>query len=128
MKLPIPAGLRAIGQTMVRALGHRDYRLFFFGQSVSQIGTWMQQMTVVWLAYRLTEDATYVGIVGFCGQFPTFALSPLAGVWTDRFNRQRMLLLTQALSMVQAFTLAALAYFGVLEVWGLALLVAALGT
>jgi len=120
-------GLRAVFAAMVRPLRHRDYRLFFAGQCVSQVGTWMQQMTVVWLAYRLTGDALLVGVVGFCAQFPTFALSPLAGVWADRFDRRRLLLLTQALAMIQALALAALTMGDVITVWVLMALVAVLG-
>src|SRR4051794_13738232 len=109
---------------MGRALAHRDYRLFFGGQCISQVGTWVQQMTVVWLAYRITQDAFLVGVVGFCAQFPTFVLAPLAGVCSDRVDRRRLLLATQALAMVQAFTLAALSLTGLLNIGSLMVLVA----
>jgi MFS family permease len=128
MTSPPPGGGRtAIFRVMFRALGHRDYRLFFGGQCVSQVGTWMQQMTVVWLAYRLTGDAFLVGVVGFCSQIPTFVLAPLAGVWADRFDRRQLLLATQALSLVQSGLLAALTLANVLTLWQLLLLVAVLG-
>ncbi len=123
----IPARLHNLFGTMGRALAYRDYRLLFSAQCISQLGTWMQQMTVVWLAYKLTDSAVLVGVVGFCSQFPTFILAPLAGVWSDRFDRRRILLVTQALAMLQAFTLAALTLTGLLDVWTLTLLVAVLG-
>src|SRR5262245_48254392 len=101
MTSPRPGGHRpAVLRGMFRALRHRDYRLFLGGQCVSQVGTWMQQMTVIWLAYRLTGDAFLVGVAGFCAQGPTFVLAPIAGVWADRFDRRRILLVTQALALV----------------------------
>jgi MFS family permease len=127
MTSSLASGLREMFSAMLRPLAHRDYRLFFGGQCVSQVGTWMQQMTVIWLAYRLTGDALLVGVVGFCAQFPTFALSPLAGVWADRFDRRRLLLLTQTLAMFQALTLAALTLGDAVTIWTLMLLVALLG-
>jgi MFS family permease len=128
MTSPSSSGPRpSVLQVMLRALGHRDYRLFFAAQSISQVGTWMQQMTVVWIAYRLTEDAFLVGVIGFCAQFPTFLLAPVAGVWADRWERRRLLLLTQALAMIQALVLAFLAFNNLLAIWNLALLVGLLG-
>ena len=95
-----------------RALNHRNYRLYFTGQSVSLIGTWMQQMAISWLIYRITNSAFMLGIVGFLGQLPTLILTPFAGVFADRYNRHRILIITQALEMVQAFILAALIMSG----------------
>src|SRR5215831_15427387 len=89
----------------LRALGHRNFRLFFAGQTVSLIGTWMQQVAMQWLVYRLTGSAWLLGVVGFCGQIPTFFLSPIAGVWADRVNRHRLVIVTQTLSMLLAFVL-----------------------
>src|SRR5437868_6716175 len=86
---------------MLRALSHRNYRLFFSGQSVSLIGTWMTRIATSWLVYRLTGSALLLGVVGFCGQIPTLLLSPVAGVLVDRHNRHRILLITQVLSMLQ---------------------------
>ncbi|HVO32327.1 MAG TPA: MFS transporter, partial [Elusimicrobiota bacterium] len=91
-----------------RALRHRNYRLFFVGQGISLVGTWMQQIGEVWLAYRLTHSAFYLGVVGFASQIPISLLAPLAGVWVDRVNRRRLLIATQALEMTQAAAIAAL--------------------
>src|SRR5579884_1596333 len=102
---------------MLRALRHRNYRLFFGGQSVSLIGTWMTRLATSWLVYRLTHSALLLGLVSFAGQIPTFLLAPFAGVWVDRWNRHRALVVTQILSMVQSFALAALALTGVIRVW-----------
>lgn len=93
----------------LRALGYRNYRLFFGGQSVSLIGTWMTRIATSWLIYRLTGSALLLGITGFAGQIPTFILAPFVGVWVDRWDRHRTLVVTQVLSMLQSFALAALA-------------------
>jgi len=93
---------------MFRALQHRNYRIFFYGQSISLIGTWMQQMALGWLVYRMTGSALLLGIVGFSSQIATFALAPFAGVIADRHHRHHLLLLTQGAGMVQAFILAVL--------------------
>jgi MFS family permease len=95
-----------------RALRHRNFRLFFGGQSISLIGTWMTRIATYWLVYRLTGSALLLGTVSFAGQFPTFLLAPFAGVWVDRLNRRHVLLWTQALSMVQSLLLAALTFSG----------------
>src|SRR5499425_1074785 len=79
----------------LRALRHRNYRLFFSGQSLSLIGTWMTQIATSWLVYRLTNSALLLGIVGFSGQLPAFLLTPFAGVWVDRLNRHTVLKWTQ---------------------------------
>jgi MFS family permease len=93
----------------LRALRHRNYRLFFTGQTVSLIGTWMTQIATSWLVYRLTGSAWLLGIVGFASRIPTFVLGPFVGVWVDRWNRHRTLVVTQILSMLQSFALAGLA-------------------
>jgi MFS family permease len=90
------------------ALRHRNYRLFFGGQSISLVGTWMQQVAMSWMVYRLTNSALLLGIVGFSGQIPAFFLAPLAGVIADRYNRHRVLIVTQTLAMLQALILSAL--------------------
>jgi MFS family permease len=102
---------------LTRALQHRNYRLFFGGQSVSLVGTWITRVATSWLVYRLTGSELLLGMVGFCGQIPTLLLAPLAGVLVDRSPRHRILVLTQALSMVQSFALAALTFAGVIQVW-----------
>ena len=91
-----------------RALRHRNFRLFFGGQSISLIGTWMTRLATSWLVYRLTGSAWLLGVVGFAGQIPTFLLAPFAGVWVDRLNRRHVLVVTQALAMIQSLALAAL--------------------
>ncbi len=96
----------------LRALQYPNYRLFFGGQSVSLVGTWMTRVAMSWLVYRLTNSALLLGVVGFSGQIPTFILGPFAGVWVDRWNRHRVLVVTQVLSMVQSFWLAVLALSG----------------
>jgi MFS family permease len=100
-----------------RALRHRNYRLFFTGQSISLIGTWLTKVATAWLVYRLTGSAWLLGLVGFAGQIPTFLLAPLAGVLVDRWDRYRVLLATQTLAMLQSAALAALALGGVIQVW-----------
>jgi MFS family permease len=91
-----------------RALRHRNFRLFFGGQSISVIGTWMTRVATSWLVYRLTGSALLLGTVGFAGQIPTFLLAPIAGVVVDRIDRRKVLVWTQALAMVQSLVLAAL--------------------
>jgi MFS family permease len=100
----------------LRALRHRNYRLFFTGQTVSLIGTWMTQVATSWLVYRLTGSAWLLGIVGFASRIPTFVLGPFAGVWVDRWNRHRTLVVTQILSMLQSFALAGLALAGIITI------------
>ena len=78
----------------IRALRHRNYLLFFSGQTVSLIGTWMTRIATAWLVYRLTHSAFLLGLVGFSGQIPVFLLGPFAGVWVDRWNRHRVLVVT----------------------------------
>jgi MFS family permease len=91
-----------------RALRHRNFRLFFTGQSISLIGTWMTRIATSWLVYRLTGSALLLGIVGFAGQIPTFLLAPFAGVLVDRVNRRNLLVWTQVLAGVQSLVMAAL--------------------
>src|SRR5476651_2057956 len=93
----------------LRALAHRNYRLFFAGQSVSLVGTWLTRVATSWLVYRLSGSAAMLGLIGFCGLIPSFILSPLAGVYVDRHDRHRVIVITQVLSMLQSFVLAALA-------------------
>lgn len=102
---------------ILRALHHRNYRLFFGGQSISLVGTWMQQIAMSWLVYRLTNSALLLGIVSFSSQIPVFLFASIAGVYADRWNRHRMLVATQTLSMIQAMTLAFLALTGTIHVW-----------
>ena len=100
-----------------RALGSRNYRLFFMGQSISLIGTWMQQTAMSWLVYRITGSTLLLGLVAFSNQIPTLFLGPLAGVVADRWERKRLLCWTQSLSMLQASILAFLVLSGLIEPW-----------
>ncbi len=101
----------------LRALRHRNYQFFFCGQTLSIIGNWVQQIAMAWLVYRLTGSAWLLGVTGFAGQIAILVLAPFGGLWADRFDRYRLLLLTQALSAVPPLVLALLAYTGLLEVW-----------
>src|SRR6266436_3902219 len=102
---------------MWRALEHRNYRLFFSGQSLSLIGTWMTRVATSWLVNRLTGSALLLGIVGFAGQIPSFLLAPIAGVLVDRWDRHKLLIVTQILAMLQSLALAVLALTGQITVW-----------
>lgn len=104
-------------QIIFRSLKYRNYKLFFYGQSVSLIGTWMQRIAVPWLVYKMTGSAMLLGISGFAGQIPSLFLSPFAGVITDRWNRYNVLLWSQVLSMVHAFLLAWLVLSGNIQIW-----------
>src|SRR5450432_824465 len=101
------------GWQVFRALRHPNYRLFFGGQLVSVIGTFLTNTAMGWLASTLTTDphrkALFISLVLFASQIPLFVLGPIAGVWVDRMNRQKLLVVTQALSMLQSFALAWLA-------------------
>jgi MFS family permease len=100
-----------------RAMAHRNYRLFFSGQSISLVGTWMQQIAMSWLVFDLTHSAFLLGIVNFASRIPTFLLASFAGVLVDRWNRHRILVVTQILSMIQALVLAFLVLSGRIAVW-----------
>src|SRR6266545_5267238 len=108
--MPSPAG------RLTRALQHRNFRLFFGGQSISLVGTWITRVATSWLVYRLTGSALLLGIAGFAGQIPTLIITPFAGVLVDRHDRRRILLLTQAGSLMQSALLATLTFTGVITV------------
>ncbi len=112
---------------MLRALAHRNYRLYFFGQGVSLIGTWMQQVAMSWLVFEKTGSSWKLGEVLFCGQAPALFLAPVAGVLVDRWDRHRVLLVTQSLAMLQAFLLAALTLTNRVGVWEILVLSLFLG-
>ncbi len=111
----------------VRALRHRNFRLFFSGQLVSLIGTWMQTVALSWLVYRLTGSSALLGLVNFASQIPVFLLSPVGGVVADRHSRHRVVIATQTASMLLAFALAGLTLFNVITVWEIFMLSALLG-
>ena len=100
-----------------RALRHRNFQLFFFGQSISVIGTWMTKVATNWLVYRLTGSALLLGLVGFAGQIVSFALGPMAGVWVERLNRRKLLVWTQAAAAAQSLALAVLTLTHVITLW-----------
>ncbi|MEH2132342.1 MAG: MFS transporter [Nostoc sp.] len=102
---------------LLPALRSKNYRLFFAGQGISLIGTWMTQLATIWLVYDLTNSPLMLGIVGFSSQIPSFFLAPFGGVFVDRFSRYHTLIATQVLAMIQSLTLAALALTGVIQVW-----------
>ena len=97
---------------MLRALAYRNYRLFFAGQVVSLVGTWITTTANNWLVYRLTGSALLLGTVAFASQVPAFLLGPFAGIVVDRIDRHKLLVITQTISMVQSFALAALVFSG----------------
>jgi MFS family permease len=100
-----------------RALRHRNFQLFFAGQSISVIGTWMTRLATSWLVYRLTHSALLLGVVGFSSQIAAFLLGPVAGVWVERLDRRRLLIWTQAAAAGQSLALAALTLAHVITLW-----------
>lgn len=115
------AGLSRL-KPILRALGSRNYRLFFTGQAISLIGTWITQVATIWLVYDLTNSEFLLGIVGFSSQIPSFVIAPFGGILVDRWNRHRILIVTQVLAMIQSLTLAALALTGIIDIWHIILL------
>ena len=101
----------------LRALRSRNYRLFFAGQSVSLIGTWMTRLAMSWIVYQLTDSAFLLGLTSFVGQIPAFFVAPIAGVWLDRWNRHQVLVITQVLAMIQSLALAVLAFTHYINLW-----------
>ncbi len=112
---------------MFRALRHRNYRLFFSGQIISLIGTWMQSVAQSWLVYRLTGSSLLLGFVGFASQVPVFLLAPIGGVVADRYSRHRLVIGTQTSAMLLAFILSALTLLGHIQVWQIMVVAALLG-
>lgn len=112
---------------MLRALRHRNYQLFFSGQLISLIGTWMQSVAESWLIYRLTGSSVLLGFIGFSAQIPVFLLAPVGGLVADRFNRHRILLVTQTSAMLLVSALAMVTLLGRVETWHIFTLAALLG-
>src|SRR3984885_6010685 len=112
---------------MGRSLRHRNFQLFFSGQLISLIGTWMQTIAQAWLVYRITGSSLLLGVVGFAGQIPIFLLAPLGGLAADRWNRHKIVIATQVASMVLAFILAALTLLHVVKTWEIITLASLLG-
>ncbi|HEY7741588.1 MAG TPA: MFS transporter [Burkholderiales bacterium] len=111
----------------LRAFQHRNFRLFFLGQSLGIIGYWVQQIAMSWLVYRLTGSAWLLGVTAFSGQIAVLVLAPFGGLWADRVDRRKLLLVTQSAAAVPAFALAALAWLDVIEVWHIIVMASALG-
>src|SRR5271169_1134062 len=112
---------------MVRSLKHRNFQLFFSGQLISLIGTWMDNVAEAWLVYRLTGSSLLLGTVAFAGQIPVFFLAAIGGTVADRFDRRKIVIATQASSMVLAFILAMLTLTKRVQVWEVILLAALMG-
>ena len=112
---------------VLRALKHRNFQLFFSGQLISLIGTWMQSVAQAWLVYKITKSPLQLGAVGFAGQFPVFLAAPIGGIVADRYNRHRVVIGTQIASMVLAAILAVLTLTGLIQVWHIFVLSALLG-
>src|SRR3954466_12948040 len=113
--------------TTFRAFSSRNYRLYFTGQSISLIGTWMQKTAVSWVIYTLTHSTFMLGLTLFASQFPSFVFSLIGGVVSDRYDRYKVLLITQIASMVQAVLLTALILLNHYNVWGILALSVLLG-
>ena len=122
-----PASERSRLAIAVRALRHRNFQLFFAGQLISLIGTWMQTVAQSWLVYRLTGSALLLGAVGFASQIPVFVAAPIGGIVADRANRRRVVIATQTASMMLAFILALLTLTHRIQVWQIMVLAAGLG-
>lgn len=112
---------------MFRALRHRNYRLFFSGQIISLVGTWMQSVAQSWLVYRLTGSSLLLGLVGFASQIPVFLLAPIGGLVADRYSRHRIVIGTQTSAMILACVLSALTLLGNIRVWEIMVLASLLG-
>jgi MFS family permease len=110
-----------------RALRYRNFRLFFIGQNISLIGTWMQNIAIGWMVYRLTNSAKMLGLVSFATQIPSFVITPFAGVLADRRNKYRVIIICQVLAMIQALALAVLTLSGRISVWQITMLGMTLG-
>lgn len=111
----------------LRAFRYRNFRLYFCGQSLSLLGTWIQQVAMSWLVYRMTGSAFLLGVTAFASQAPILIFAPLGGLWADRFDRRKLLIATQLLALLQAMVLALLTYSGLIQVWHLLVMAVLLG-
>jgi MFS family permease len=114
-------------RTTLRAMRHRNFQLFFSGQLISLVGTWMQNIAQDWLVYRLTGSSLLLGTVAFASQIPIFLLAPVAGIVADRWNRHRIIIATQTASMILALTLATLTLTGRIRIWEIMVIASLLG-
>jgi MFS family permease len=122
----ISSEVRGLG-SVFRALRSRNYSLYFIGQNISLIGTWMQNIAIGWMVYRMTDSAALLGIVGFASQIPSLIITPFAGVYADRWNKYRVIVICQVLAMIQALAIASLTLSGRIVVWQIAILSMTLG-
>lgn len=122
-----PASSKSKLALAVRALRHRNFQLFFTGQLISLIGTWMQTVAESWLVYRLTGSTLLLGTVGFASQIPVFIMAPIGGIVADRNNRHRVVIATQCSAMILAGILATLTLTHRVHVWHVIVLAACLG-
>lgn len=122
-----PVAERSRFRDTIRSLRHRNFQLFFSGQLISLIGTWMQTVAQSWLVYRMTGSSLLLGTVSFASQIPVFPMAPLAGTVADRWNRRTIVIITQTASMILAFILAALTLANRVTVWEVIVLAALLG-
>jgi MFS family permease len=118
---------RRVFPPALRALNHRNFQLFFAGQLISMVGTWMQSVAQAWLVYKMTGSAALLGAVGFASQIPVFLLAPVGGALADRYSRHRMVVLCQSAAMLLAFVLAAATLSGFIQVWHIFVLASLLG-
>jgi MFS family permease len=125
--LPVQPAEQSKLRTTLRALRHRNFQLFFSGQLISLVGTWMQSVAQAWLVYSLTKSSWKLGAVGFASQFPVFLTAPFGGITADRHNRQRLVIATQTASMILAAILAWLTLSHRVQVWHVFVLAALLG-
>src|SRR3954468_4387632 len=123
----LAAPVRPTWKNTFRALRHRNFRLFFTGQIVSLIGTWMQVIGESWLIYRLTGSSLLLGTIGFASQIPVFIFAPIGGTAADRFSRHRLVIATQVSAMILALTLAILTLTNLVHVWHVFVLASLLG-
>src|SRR5271169_4202428 len=122
LSAPIQCGNIQVVSNRFRALKHRNFQLFFAGQLVSLIGTWMQSTAQLWLVYKMTNSAALLGFFGFASQIPILFLAALGGYVGDRYNRHRGVVWTQTAAMILSFVLAALTLLGVVRVWEIVLI------
>ncbi len=114
-------------KNVLRSLRNRNYRLFFMGQGISLIGTWMQSIAMGWMVYEMTGSPFWLGIIGFSSQVPVFLAAPFGGVLADRWNKKKILLVTQTLSLLQALVLSILVGLGIIRIWEVIVLSSFLG-
>src|SRR5512143_3360881 len=122
------AQVPGIASRTLRALRHRNFRIFFFGQLVSLVGSWMQSLAQGWLVWRMTESTAILGLVGFFQFAPVLLLGLVGGIAADRFDRHRLVIVTQTALFLQSVLLAVLTITGAIQVWQILALAALLGT